>query len=233
MINTIGIFNYELQDVGKRPDNREQGYHIDLAWMICHVLKLRNIPMWVGFNALLHTDNLPEQVNLYMNFFNLPITSLDVIQETLVTTQSCAKEVGQRYGIVTYDLNAAKPAMQMQITDAPKYDDLFTMPELFHIELAFFKAIGKIVEKSGGPEMLTDSGALAPGSSNGFLQGKHFNRCRRLHPILALALEILHFQAFMKTCKQSNDFSYSELAVVLCNLQYDTDSTTWRSSPVV
>ena len=37
----------------------------------------------------------------------------------------------------------------------------------------------------------------------------------------------------METCKQSNDFSYSELAVVLGNLQYDTDSTTWSSSPVV
>ena len=48
--------------------------------------------------------------------------------------------------------------------------------------------------------MLTDSGVLAPGSLNGILQGKHFNRCRRLHPILALALEILHFQAFMETC---------------------------------
>ena len=130
---------------------------------------------------------------------------------TLSLPQSCAKEVGQRYGIVTYDLNAAKPAMQMQITDAPKYDDLFSIPGPFHIELAFFKAIGKIVEKSDGPEMLTDSGALAPGSLNGFLQGNHFNRCRRLHPILVLALKILHFQAFMETCKQSNDFSYSEL----------------------
>ena len=69
--------------------------------------------MWVGFTALLHTDNLLEQVILYMNFLNLPITSLDVIQDMLVTTQSCAKEVGQIYGIVTYDLNAAKPAMQM------------------------------------------------------------------------------------------------------------------------
>ena len=119
--------------------------------------------------------------------------------------------------------------MQMQITDAPKYDDLFIMPGPFHIELAFSKAIGKIVETSGGPEMLNDSGVLAPGSLNGFLQGKHFNRCRRLHPILAFTLELLHFQAFMETCKQSNYFSYSELAVVLGNLQDDTDSTTWSS----
>ena len=97
------------------------------------------------------------------------------------------------------------------------------MPGPFHNELAIFKAVGKIVEESVGPEMLTDSGVLAPGSSNGFLQGEFFNRCRRLHQILAPPLEILHFQAFMKTCKQSNDFSYSEVAVVLGNLQDDAD----------
>ena len=38
---------------------------------------------------------------------------------------------------------------------------------------------------------------LAPGSLNGFLTGKHFNRCKRLHPILGLALEIKHFKAFL------------------------------------
>ena len=71
--------------------------------------------------------------------------------------------------------------------------------------------------------MLTDSGVLAPVSLNGFLHGKYFNRCSLLYPILALALEIIHFQAVVKTCKQSNDFSYNELAVVVSNLQDDID----------
>ena len=52
------------------------------------------------------------------------------------------------------------------------------MPGPFHIELAFFKVYGKIVEDSVGPEMLTDSGVLPPVSLNGFLQGKYFNTCR-------------------------------------------------------
>ena len=43
----------------------------------------------------------------------------------------------------------------------------------------------------------------------------------------------------MKTCKQSNDFSYSELAVVVSNLQDDTDGVHrveciyQMSSPIV
>ena len=47
--------------------------------------------------------------------------------------------------------------------------------------------------------MLTDTDVLAPGSLNRFLSGRHFNRCKRLHPIFALAFEILHFKAFLKT----------------------------------
>ena len=71
--------------------------------------------------------------------------------------------------------------------------------------MAFFKALGKLLSESGGPEMLTESDALAPGSLNGFLKGKHFNRCKRLHPILALAFEILHFLAFLETYESKDE----------------------------
>ena len=40
----------------------------------------------------------------------------------------------------------------------------------FHIEMAFFKALGKLISESGGADMLTDTGVLAPGSLNGFLE---------------------------------------------------------------
>ena len=131
-----------------------------------------------------------------------PITSLSVIYNTLVTTKRCAEECEQWYGIVTYDLNAAKPAMQIQVTEAPAFNNIFVMLGPFHIEMAFFKAIGKLICESGGPSMLTDTEVLAPGSLNGFITGKHFNRCKRIHPLLALALEALHFQAFLATSNE-------------------------------
>lgn len=224
----IYYFSYYISSLSKTPDKRELGENMDFAWMMCHAMNLGNVPMWVGFNALLHTDELPEQVVLYMKNLNMPIISLDVIQETLVTTQKCAKEVGQQYGVVTYDLNAAKPAMQMQVTDAPRYDDVFIMPGSFHVEMVFFKAIGKIIEESGGPKMLTDSDILAPGSPNGFLSGKHFNRCKRLHPMLALAFEILHFESFMEACQQNKDFLIDELVPLLRRLQENADEMTWN-----
>ena len=108
---------------------------------------------------------------------------------------------------VIYDLDAAKLAMQMQASEKPKFDDIFIMPGAFHIEMVIFKAIGKIISDSNGPDVLTDSQVLAPVSLNGFLTGKHFNRCKRLHPILALAFEILHFKSFLATYERKDELA--------------------------
>ncbi|CAG9822077.1 unnamed protein product [Phaedon cochleariae] len=46
--------------------------------------------------------------------------------------------------------------------------------------------------------ILVDSGILANGSLSSFLSGKHFHRGERLYPLIALALEIIHFQHFVE-----------------------------------
>ena len=65
--------------------------------------------------------------------------------------------------------------------------------------MSYYKAIGKLVDESGMPYILVESGLLAPGSLNGFIGGKNFNRCKRLHSLISAALQTLHFQAFLKT----------------------------------
>ena len=64
--------------------------------------------------------------------------------------------------------------------------------------LIYFASLGYIVESSGGPEVLCISDVLASGSVRGFLAGKHVNRCKRLQPLFATALEILHFRGFIE-----------------------------------
>ena len=44
--------------------------------------------------------------------------------------------------------------------------------------MAYFSAIVYTLEEPGGPQILTGTEVLAPGSLNGFLSGKHYNRCR-------------------------------------------------------
>ena len=186
----MSVFEYENDDVPQYAN--QDGDNLDLLWMMCHALKVPETPMWVGFNSQIAKDPLPKQKVLYMPNLRHPITGLDVIQETLNITQHCADDIGQKYGIVTYDLNAAKPAFQMQVTEIPKYDRLFIMPGPFHLEMSFFKALGRLINESGGPAIINESGVLAPGSLKGFLSGKNFNRCKRIHPMYALDLETLH-----------------------------------------
>ena len=111
-------------------------------------------------------------------------------------TQRCSDDIGLKYGIVTYDLNAAKPAYPMQITAIYKYDKLFIMPGPFHLEMSFFKGLGKLIKECGGGAIITECGVVASDSLKGFLSGKNFNRCKCIHPMYALALETLHSKAF-------------------------------------
>ena len=57
--------------------------------------------------------------------------------------------------------------------------------------MAFFHALG-------GPTILIECGVIANGSLNGFLSGKHYNRCKRIHPLFAVVIEILNFKSFLK-----------------------------------
>ena len=73
----------------------------------------------------------------------------------------------------------------------------------FHIEMSYFSSLGRIIESSGGPYVLTEMQAVAPGSLNGFLKGKMYNCSRRVHILCSTTLHALHFQTFM----QDEEFS--------------------------
>ena len=88
--------------------------------------------------------------------------------------------------------------MQIQDQESPAYDDLFICLGAFHIMMAYFASLGHFLDESGGPNILVDTGVLAVGSLRGFSAGKHFNHCKRLHPMLATALQMLHFQSFLQ-----------------------------------
>ncbi|GFW98584.1 uncharacterized protein TNCV_2757631 [Trichonephila clavipes] len=44
---------------------------------------------------------------------------------------------------------------------------------------------------------MIESNIIASGSVNGLVEGKYFNRCKRLHPLMALGLKMLHFDHFL------------------------------------
>ena len=191
----ISKFDYAERKI-ERPLNVTKTEWRDILWMLS--MKLESAPLWTGWNCLVTEDQLPLQRIGYMENINHPPTQLDVIVETLCISQKVAEECGEKYAIVTYDLAIAKPALQIQSQESPTYDNVFICFGAFHISLAYFGCLGNFVDGSGGPNILTESGVLAPGSLRGFLLGKHYNRCKRLHPLLACAFQSLHFNAFLE-----------------------------------
>lgn len=116
----------------------------------------------------------------------------------MIRSQKIATELGQSHIDVTYDLAIAKVAMQIQATEKPRLDNLFIHLGAFHMMLAYFNRIGKYITDCGLMDVAVESDIIAGGSVNSFLSGKHFNRCKRLHPMIALGLECLMFEAFVE-----------------------------------
>ena len=64
-------------------------------------------------------------------------------------------ETQQEYGIVTYDLAFAHKAYSIQALDAPLFHKLFIMLGNFHLELAFYGAVGTFLNESGAAYLLS------------------------------------------------------------------------------
>lgn len=129
----------------------------------------------------------------YLPQINQSPTSNAVVVETMKRSQKLAEESNKSCMVVTYDLAIAKIALQIQAQEKPVFDNLFISLGSFHVEKAYFCVIGKLIAESGAPHILNECGALAVGSINGFIKGKHYNRCKRIHELLAVSLEILFF----------------------------------------
>lgn len=138
-------------------------------------------------------------------------TRNDVVREIMKRSMKVAVETQQEYGIVTYDLAVAIKAYSIQALDAPLFDNLLVMLGNFHLELAFYGAVGTFLNDSGAEYLLNESGILAEGSLVGFIRGKFYNRCVRIHDILALVMEMKLYASFWSTLPQDRKDAIEEL----------------------
>ncbi|GBP86801.1 hypothetical protein EVAR_99881_1 [Eumeta japonica] len=180
---------------------------IDLLHMISlFFFHVPNTPMWTGFNSRIINDNTPKQMVSYLTPINSSPTETSVVKLTMTQAQKVGVECDQKYVQVTYDLAIAKIALKIQATEAPKFVNLFIHLGSFHLMMAFFKAIGVFINECGLSHIMVESKIIASGSVNGIVEGKHFNRCKRLHPLMAVGLQILHFDQYLKTKQLQHDF---------------------------
>ncbi|GFY66448.1 hypothetical protein TNIN_419541 [Trichonephila inaurata madagascariensis] len=127
------------------PVNLQLYKTIDTVWMISHALKLPNVPMWIGFNCSISCNNSLKQIVSYLTPINDSPTNKSVVLETMKQSKKICEEVKQSSIQVTYDLAIAKVALQIQATKTPDFDNLFIHLGAFHIMMAYFKAVGKVI----------------------------------------------------------------------------------------
>ena len=113
----MNIFSYEDTQCDQLAEISEYGHKLDMLYMLKHNAS-ESIPMWCGFNSQIANDSLPKQEVYYMANLNRPITDCDVVVQTMRTSMKCAKQCGQKYGLVTYDLDVAKTAFRIQASNA-------------------------------------------------------------------------------------------------------------------
>lgn len=178
---------------------------LDLLWVMSHFYKIENTPMWVGFNCKVLKENSPQQKIFYLAPINMSPTKSPVVYETLRQCQQIAAECNQAVIMVTYDLAIAIIAMRIRCTEKPLFDNVFVNLGHFHIFMADFHGIGIFITDSGLTDVLVDCEIIASGSVNGVISGKHFNRCKRVHTLVALGLQVLHFEAFLKSREETVD----------------------------
>lgn len=106
-------------------------------------------------------------------------TNISVVFHTMLEGQRVAEECGEEYMQITYDLAIAKIALQLQSTENPNFNNQFIHIGSFHIMMAYFKTVGKYIDNCGLTNIMVDCEMIANGSVNGYLIGKHFNRCKR------------------------------------------------------
>ncbi|GFU08199.1 uncharacterized protein TNCV_3766451 [Trichonephila clavipes] len=84
--------------------------------------------------------------------------------------------------------------------------------------------LGVFINECGLSHMRIESNIIASGSVNGLVEGKHFNRCIRLHPLMALVLKMLHFDHFLKMDNIEYNFLKEQVIDDLLHYQENIDS---------
>ena len=127
---------------------------IDFMWLLQTFTN--TTPLYYGYLSRYVRDHPPCTLVTYVDPISLPLTKNDGVCETMVRSIQGSKEMKQKYAIVIYDLAVELKIYCIQAVQAPKFDNLITLLGNFHIESAFFGAVGTYIADSGVEHLLTE-----------------------------------------------------------------------------
>ena len=140
-------------------------WKIDILWVLNYFVNLHTLtPFSPGWNCTLIGPRQYTQKVWDLPQTNQSPTNHSILAETMCISLQIVQEAIKISTAVTYDLAIAKIALCF----------------FFHIEMAYFKVVGKIISKSGVSFLLQECQA----SIKSFLSGLSYDLCKRLDEIL-------------------------------------------------
>ena len=121
----------------------------------------------------------------------------------------------QNHAVVTYELTVALKAYSIQTLESPLLDKLLIMLGNFHVELAFYGAIRTVVNENGIEFILTEAEVLAEDSMMVFMKGKFYNRCTRIHKLLANVMEQKLYDHFMQELPEEEYEAFQDVMITI------------------
>lgn len=163
---------------------------MDLAWIFTHYFYDECTPLWVGYNSTLYKNKLPRDRVNYMVSLNESLIKNEIVKTALDNCLKIMKETGERYIKLTVDLAIFMKALRIQHA-YPQFEIIFIHSGAFHLQMAYFYAIGKFIENCGLTNLLVNAELIASGFVAGLIGGKHYNRCKRIFTICVVVLKTL------------------------------------------
>ena len=134
-----------------------------------------------GWNFLFYEDELPHRATGYIENITSSMTFYD--PENRLSHKRWLECVEKSIQQLIMTLVLLKLHSKLQQCKG-------TIP----LKVVYFAYLRYILDSFGAVEVLSNSGLIFSELVTDGLSGKHFNRCRRLYPLLAVAIQIQHFQ---------------------------------------
>ena len=132
-------------------------------------------------------------------------------------TMNIAKETGQDYTVVIYDLAVALKAYSIQAIETPLFDKLLIMLGNLHIELASFGAVGTLLSECSIEFISNKADILTEGSVMAFIKEKFYNRCIRIHDLLANVMEQKLYEHFIQEIPEEKYNNFQEVMTTIAS----------------
>ena len=147
-------------------------------------------------SSFLKQEESHKTVMTYLPPIPKSITEYSTISLLFERSRELRMASNMQYCHITMDIGAAIKAYQVLWNNPQIWNDIIIHLGDFHAMMACFGAIGSFIKGSGFEEIVFQTGLCSPGSINGAISGKHYNRCWYVHEIFSESISRLFLEAF-------------------------------------